>query len=119
MLERFSPTADFSTDKIQIMPGDSIHFNDISKGGPTSWEWQFEGGNPSSSTQKNPIVKYPQEGSYDVVLKVKNQFGENIITRKIILLLENLLCLIKKISKFSHCIQTLHFRKIKLLFKLK
>ncbi|MBK8547017.1 MAG: PKD domain-containing protein [Saprospiraceae bacterium] len=82
VFERFSPTADFSTDKIQIMPGDSIHFNDISKGGPTSWEWQFEGGNPSSSTQKNPIVKYPQEGSYDVVLKVKNQFGENIITRE-------------------------------------
>lgn len=86
VLERFTPTADFSTDKIQIMPGDSIHFNDISKGGPTSWEWQFEGGNPSTSIQKNPIVKYPQEGSYDVVLKVKNQFGENILTREDLIL---------------------------------
>jgi len=47
-----------------------------------SWHWDF--GNDSSSTLQNPILWYPQSGSYTLTLIVKNEDGAtNKITRKV------------------------------------
>lgn len=81
VLERFSPTANFSSNKTQILPGDTIQFSDVSSGGPTSWEWVFEGGTPSISTSKSPLVSYANEGVYSVQLKVKNNFGQDSVQK--------------------------------------
>lgn len=58
-----------------------VTFNDQSAGNPTSWNWSFQGGNPSTSNQQNPTVSYSVPGSYGVSLVVANAFGSNSITQ--------------------------------------
>ncbi len=41
----------------------------------TTYQWYFEGGNPASSTDANPVVTYAQYGVYDVTVIITNQFG--------------------------------------------
>jgi subtilisin family serine protease len=77
----FSPTANFSTPVTTILPGTSINFNDISIGVPSQWEWSFEGGNPSTSSDKNPAgITYSSAGTYNVSLTVTNGFGTSTLT---------------------------------------
>lgn len=62
---------------ITSCPGDTILFDDYSMlahGGAT-WSWEFPGGNPATSTQRNPRIVYDQPGQYDVTLTVTNPFG--------------------------------------------
>jgi|JI7StandDraft_1071085.scaffolds.fasta_scaffold00800_6 PKD repeat protein len=77
VLNRSVPIADFSSDKTNLMAGESVTFNDLSSGGPREREWTFVGGNPSTSSLKNPVVVYNQDGLYEVSLKVTNELGEN------------------------------------------
>ena len=53
----------------------TINFTDQSTNNPTSWLWKFEGGNPATSTEKNPFVVYEQRGTYGVTVEVTNEFG--------------------------------------------
>jgi len=77
----YPPLANFSTPVTTILPNMGINFKDISSGIPTQWLWSFEGGNPSTSTEKNPIgISYPAVGTYNVTLTVTNQFGTNTMT---------------------------------------
>jgi len=55
---------------INIKEGESVHFLDASTGNVTSWNWTFEGGNPGTSTEQNPVVTYDRAGSYSVTLTV-------------------------------------------------
>lgn len=58
-----------------------IKFMDLSINNPTSWEWSFEGGNPSVSNQQNPIVTFKIQGIYKVSLTAKNSFGSDTMTK--------------------------------------
>jgi uncharacterized delta-60 repeat protein len=69
--------ADFSADIVDICAGSSVNFTDESTGIPTSWEWTFEGGTPSSSTEQNPEVTYNTPGDYDVQLVVTYDAADN------------------------------------------
>ena len=69
--------AAFSADATEICAGESIAFMDESTGSPESWLWTFEGGEPASSTEQNPVVSYNSEGTYDVTLEVTNGSGSN------------------------------------------
>jgi PKD repeat protein len=71
-----SLTVDFSVDQDSITQGTSIQFTDASMGAD-SWSWTFEGGNPSTSTDQNPVVTYPNPGIFDVTLEVTGD-GETI-----------------------------------------
>lgn len=55
----------------------TIDFVDTSLGNPTSWNWTFPGGSPSTSTQQNPTVSYSNPGKFDVTLRVGNSVGSN------------------------------------------
>jgi PKD repeat protein len=55
----------------------SVQFNDMSDNNPESWLWTFEGGNPASSTEQNPLVAFEEPGSYRVTLEVSNQYGSS------------------------------------------
>jgi PKD repeat protein len=59
----------------------TVQFSDQSTGGPTSWNWQFAGGTPSSSTAQNPSVVYNTPGTYSVTLTVSNTAGSNTATQ--------------------------------------
>ena len=64
--------ANFSASATSVMEGSSVTFTDQSANNPTQWNWAFEGGTPSVSTQKNPVVSFSKAGSYGVTLKVSN-----------------------------------------------
>ena len=64
--------ADFSVSDSVIAVGQHVIFMDQSAGNPTSWEWTFEGGEPSSSTEQEPMVSYPSSGTYNVSLTASN-----------------------------------------------
>ncbi len=76
------PIAEFESSEIVITQGCSVDFTDLSFCYVDSWEWTFEGGTPSSSTDQHPEgVVFQNAGTYGVTLKVTNEFGENTITK--------------------------------------
>lgn len=74
------PIADFGSPQnvCELRP---IQFSDQSIGSPNSFEWTFNGGTPSSSTAKNPVVTYSNTGTFDVKLKITNALGSDSITK--------------------------------------
>ncbi len=76
------PVADFQADLTLIPVGSSINFSDLSTGEPTSWEWTFEGGVPSTFIGKvPPAVYYNSSGLYDVQLIVENIDDSDTLTK--------------------------------------
>ncbi len=64
-------TAAFSGSPTAVCTGSTVTFTDQSLGSPTSWDWTFNGGTPSSySGQNPPAVTYNTPGTYDVSLTV-------------------------------------------------
>lgn len=60
-----------SKDPIHIFEGDSITFYSMCEGTPDAIEWTLPGGNVTTSTEANPVVKYGVAGTYDVTLTAK------------------------------------------------
>ncbi len=58
-----------------------IQYFDNSTKDPTSWFWSFPGGEPSVSTEQNPIVNYMASGIYDASLTVNNDIGSDSLTQ--------------------------------------
>src|SRR5262249_55481423 len=57
------------------------NFFDQSTNNPTSWQWSFPGGTPSSSTEQNPTnICYNLPGTYDVTLITTNAYGSDTLT---------------------------------------
>jgi PKD repeat protein len=69
------PTADFSQSSAVMCEGNSILFTNNSSGA-LSYQWQFEGGTPSQSTEENPVIVYQTPGVFDVSLTAINEDGE-------------------------------------------
>ncbi len=76
----YAPNASFTVNTTIGCPGSAMQFIDYSTGSPTSWSWDFPGGNPSTSTQQNPIVAYNIPGTYPVTLTVTNGVGNDATT---------------------------------------
>ncbi len=74
-------SADFGGVPTNICEGDDVAFTDASLGDVISWEWEFEGGNPATSSEQNPVVNYPATGSYDVTLTVSDGTNSNSLTK--------------------------------------
>ena len=75
--------ADFNAEMELATVGTPINFRDFSQGlRIVSWEWQFEGGTPASSTERNPVVFYEAPGLFDVTLTVTDADGQtNTLTK--------------------------------------
>ncbi len=59
----------------------AIHFRDNSgRAFPTSWEWTFQDGTPSTSTQQHPTVQFSSSGWKTVTLTVTNEYGSTTKT---------------------------------------
>lgn len=75
------PNAAFEAEETEIPVGCPVDFYDLSTGVPSSWEWAFEGGTPSTSTDKNPMdIEYASEGVFAVTLTVTNSAGTDTET---------------------------------------
>ena len=72
----------FSTDKSGLCVGDCVEWRSESKYVPTSWEWRFEGGSPSSFIGESPPpVCYRTSGEYGVRLITSNATGGDTLSR--------------------------------------
>lgn len=71
------PEADFTASETTITSGNDITFTDTSINNPTSWEWEFEGGNPATSADQNPVISYNNSGTYEVKLTATNSGGSD------------------------------------------
>lgn len=64
--------ADFRLVKPFICQLDTAEFEDQSKFGASSWNWSFEYGNPTTSTDQYPQIFYNTAGVHDVSLTASN-----------------------------------------------
>ena len=76
----FVDTVAFSADSI-VCAGHSVLFTDTSKFGPTSWQWQFPGGTPDTSSEQNPVVTYSIPGHYSVTLTASDNCFSGTTTK--------------------------------------
>lgn len=72
----------FHADKLTAVRMDSIRYTDDSFNNIISRRWSFPGGEPSSSTGKDPVVRYPQAGTFNVTLTVANGTDSSSIIKK-------------------------------------
>lgn len=73
-------SAGFTASATKICSGVNVQFTDQTVGAPTSWNWTFEGGNPPTSTQQNPLVNYPAPGVFDVTLTAGSGSNSSTLT---------------------------------------
>ncbi|WP_367390250.1 PKD domain-containing protein [Lewinella sp. LCG006] len=73
------PQANFTTDISQGCAPLTVTFINQSLNAD-SYQWNFPGGNPSSSTEENPIITYNTPGSYQVQLTATNEVTSVVLT---------------------------------------
>ncbi|MBN2779027.1 MAG: PKD domain-containing protein [Bacteroidales bacterium] len=79
-----APTADFTAVPRLIAAGESVHFQDLSTGLPSTHTWSFAGASPSYSSEGSPTnaITYATAGIYDVTLTVSNSCGADVLTKE-------------------------------------
>jgi PKD repeat protein len=75
-----APVAAFTANMTTGCSPITVSFSDQSSNLPTTWEWQFPGGSPATSSEQNPVVVYANAGVYPVSLTTSNAGGSNSIT---------------------------------------
>jgi PKD repeat protein len=76
------PTANFQAENRTVLLGGQVRFTDISSNFPTRWQWEFEGGEPATSTEQNPVVTYRNPGKFKVTLTASNSVGSSAAATK-------------------------------------
>ncbi len=76
-----APEADFSSSTQAGSSPLTVTFFDQSTNDPTTWFWEFGGGIPNTSEEKNPTVVYQNEGEYQVSLTSSNGAGADTETK--------------------------------------
>ncbi|MEA3443745.1 MAG: PKD domain-containing protein [Bacteroidota bacterium] len=71
--------ADFIIDPVTVVFGNTITFTDQSEGDVVTWNWTFDGGTPTTSTDTIVEVLYPTIGTYLVTLAVSD--GVDVSTK--------------------------------------
>ena len=71
-----APVPNFTTNVTSGCAPLTVQFTNTSSNA-TTYNWQFPGGNPSSSTNQNPVVTYNTPGSYGATLTASNASGNN------------------------------------------
>ncbi|MBQ2077487.1 MAG: PKD domain-containing protein, partial [Bacteroidales bacterium] len=74
-----TPIADFTANHTTIPANSIVQFTSISQNGPfASYQWTFEGGMPSTSSDERPTpITYPHVGQYNVELTVTDMNGNS------------------------------------------
>jgi PKD repeat protein len=80
------PTTRFDVDKVQGFNTDTFRFTDKSLYGPVTWRWSFVPAtaqfmNGTTSSSKNPMLRFTQRTKYTVKLVVTNQYGSDSLTK--------------------------------------
>ena len=79
------PVADFDSDRNVGLPPLRVAFTDLSKNGPTRWDWDAAvgafGGSGIHLWDANPVTEYWIPGRHDVQLNVENCGGADALLR--------------------------------------
>lgn len=80
-----APSAGFTVSSNSGCAPHTVQFTNTSSANAITFDWQFPGGNPSSSNQQNPpSVTYDLPGTYTVTLTVSNSAGSSTSTQTIV-----------------------------------
>jgi len=74
-------SASFSVTDTTLCAGTQITFTNNSTGPVKTYDWSFSGGSPSGSSDVNPVITYPNPGSYEVKLRISNTQNADSIIR--------------------------------------
>ena len=75
--------AKFSSEVTKIISGNFIKFKNYSIGNIKNYYWEFEGGEPSSSEEKQPeLIYYKKPGNYRVALIAKSIDNADTLVRE-------------------------------------
>lgn len=66
---------DFTANVQQILEGQQVEFTNVTEGNFTAVLWSFDGGNPATSNEQNPIITYATAGTYNVTLQITDENG--------------------------------------------
>lgn len=69
------PKAGFTAENVIGCAPLQVRFDNQSSTNAASFAWEFPGGKPATSTERNPVVRYEQAGVYSVALVVRNAAG--------------------------------------------
>jgi hypothetical protein len=76
-------TPDFTSSIRKLPEGGATTFKNLSSGNITNYKWTFDGGEPSTSTEKNPPeIVYRSKGKYNVKLTVTYDGGTKTLTKE-------------------------------------
>jgi len=75
------PVAKFICSNTSVPIGSSITFISTSTQNPTTYNWAFPGGTPSSSNQNSTSILYNSIGKFDVSLLVTNSNGSDSVIK--------------------------------------
>ncbi len=75
-----APLSSFTSTTEVGCPGLEVFYTNTSLGEEATYLWQFEGGVPEISTAVNPVVTYPNGGSFTVTLTATNSAGSHMTT---------------------------------------
>lgn len=77
-----APVADFSASTYHVLKGGTVNFTDQSAFSPDSWQWDFQGGTPATSSEQHPQdVRYDQAGIFPVKLVAANTSGTDTVVK--------------------------------------
>ena len=76
------PKIDFGSDTTIVCGSGNIQFISKTSKDVHNWSWQFDGGKPDVSDEKNPLVYYNKKGTYSVKLTVQNTNGDNVLVKQ-------------------------------------
>lgn len=82
VIDKNSVAADFKAASRDTYAGGNVKFMDVSSGNVTKWEWVFEGGTPSTSTEQFPTVVYNTPGKYKVTLIASNDVKNSTMEKE-------------------------------------
>jgi PKD repeat protein len=75
-------TAGFTMNSGIVCTGETVQFTNTSANA-TSYQWSFDGGNPSSSTLPDPFITFDSSGVFDVQLIASGPVMSDTITQQI------------------------------------
>lgn len=90
------PKANFTTNIQKGCAPLTVQFSNQSSANSTSFEWNFVGGIPSVSTERNPVIVYNRAGVYPVSLRSINTVGSHIDQQRVFITVED-----KPITEFN------------------
>ena len=76
------PVAGFTVDTDTPTAGGDVTCTDTSNSGSavTAWEWDTSDDGPVESTAQNPVLNYPDEGTFTLRLRIFDMYGEYVST---------------------------------------